>query len=291
MTDNRQRFFISHSPIRGDVVKLHDTFNTIKTQKPYPIALQALLGQMAAAASLLIGTIKIDGRLSIQLQSSGDTLLDWAMAECDHAGTVRALAGFKEGGWEQLSSADEAFGQLGDGVLFINIHQNPIGSKPAENYQGIVEKVADNLADCLAHYQKQSAQIPTFIKLATDEQTASGLLVQLLPQSDDDKEKDPDLWSRVEILASTLKPSELTKLPASEILYRLYHEEEVVLPELSPLRFGCTCSDEKSETAIINLGKDEAFKVINEMGEIALDCGFCGTVYRFDKERILRLFD
>lgn len=291
MQDHRQRFFIDNSPIRGDVVKLTDSFDTIKHQKPYPKALQALLGQMAVSASLLISTIKIDGRLSIQLQSTGDTRLDWAMAECDHTGAVRALAGFKTEGWETLTTADDAFAELGDGVLFINIHQNPIGQKPAESYQGIVERISGNLGECLAHYQKQSAQIPTFIKLASDETVASGVLIQLLPQSDTDKEADPDLWERVRILASTLKESELTDLAPSEILYRLYHEEDVVLPEPTALHFGCTCSSEKSESAIVNLGKSDALAVVQEAGEIALDCGFCGTIYRFDKTQVAALFD
>lgn len=290
MTDYRQRFFIDGSPVRGDVVKLTNAYQAVIAQKPYPQALQALLGEMLVSASLLMSTIKIDGRLSIQLQATGDTLLDWAMAECDHNGAVRALAGFKADGWDNLTTADDAFGELGNGVLFINIHQNPIGNKPAESYQGIVERVSGNLGECLAHYQKQSAQIPTFIKLATSDTLVSGVLIQLLPQSDSDKEADPDLWERVRILASTLKTHELTDLPANEILYRLYHEEEVILPETTPLHFGCTCSTEKSETAIINLGKDQALDVLAETGEIALDCGFCGTVYRFDKEQVERLF-
>lgn len=291
MTDYRQRFFIDGSPVRGDVVQLSDSFQAVIAQKPYPKALQALLGEMLVSASLLMSTIKIDGRLSIQLQATGDTLLDWAMAECDHNGAVRALAGFKADNWEALTTADDAFAELGNGVLFINIHQNPIGNKPAESYQGIVERVSGNLGECLAHYQKQSAQIPTFIKLATSDTLASGVLIQLLPQSESDKDADPDLWERVRLLASTLKTHELTDLPAQEILYRLYHEEEVILPEPTPLHFGCTCSTEKSETAIINLGKPQALEVVAEMGEIALDCGFCGTVYRFDKEQVERLFE
>lgn len=291
MTDYRQRFFIDGSPVRGDVVQLSDSFQAVIAQKPYPKALQALLGEMLVSASLLMSTIKIDGRLSIQLQATGDTLLDWAMAECDHNGAVRALAGFKADNWEALTTADDAFAELGNGVLFINIHQNPIGNKPAESYQGIVERVSGNLGECLAHYQKQSAQIPTFIKLATSDTLASGVLIQLLPQSESDKDADPDLWERVRLLASTLKTHELTDLPAQEILYRLYHEEEVILPESTPLHFGCTCSVEKSETAIINLGKPQALEVVVEMGEIALDCGFCGTVYRFDKEQVERLFE
>lgn len=285
MNNYRQRFFVQQSPVRGDVVKLQDAYQTIIAQKPYPKAIQKLLGQMVAAASLLIGTLKIDGRLSIQLQSDGTTLLDWAMAECDHTGAVRALAGFKEDtAWDNLHTADDAFGQA-KGVLFINIH-----NAKGETYQGIVEQVSGNLGDCLAHYQKQSAQIPTFIRLAATDDVVGGILVQLLPQSQSDKENDPDLWDRVLVLASTIKSDELIDLPANDLLYRLYHEEDVVLPEPTPLHFGCTCSQEKSASAIFQLGQEEALQALEKQSVLSLDCGFCGTVYQFDKPAVLALF-
>lgn len=294
--DYRQRFFVNHSPVRGDVVKLGNTHQTIIHQKAYPIALQRLLGQMAAAASLLIGTLKIDGRLSLQLQADNTqddkaqdskTLLHWAMAETDSTGEVRALAHFDDDkAWQNLASGDEAFAALGAGVLFINIHR-PLGDN---SYQGIVEKVSDNLGDCLAHYQKQSAQIPTLIKLVADDTHAAGILVQLLPQSEADQAADPDLWHRISLLTSTLKDDELLELDANEILYRLYHEEDVVLPEPAPLRFGCTCSQDKSEAAIIQLGETDALNALDETGVLSLDCGFCGAVYRFDKTDVQALF-
>ena len=69
--DMRQRFYFEKSPVRGDVVRINDSLQTILQQKDYPVALQKLLGEMLVAASLLIGTLKIEGRLSIQLQNSG----------------------------------------------------------------------------------------------------------------------------------------------------------------------------------------------------------------------------
>ncbi|MFC0820953.1 Hsp33 family molecular chaperone HslO [Moraxella marmotae] len=290
--DYRQRFFIEGSAVRGDVVQLSDAYQTVIAQKAYPAAIKALLGEMLVAASLLIGTLKIDGKLSVQLQTSDpDASLNWAMAECDHTGAVRALAGFDAQGdkaalWQSLGGSDEAFAQLGAGVLFISIHPDK-----GEAYQGIVERVSDNLGECLAHYQKQSAQIPTIIKLATNDTTAGGVLVQLLPQTDADKEADPDLWDRLSILTDTLKPAEITDLPAAQILYRLYHEEEVVLPALTPLRFACTCSVAKSEGAILQLGLDEAKQAVAAHGGVlTLDCGFCGTEYRFDDKAVELLF-
>lgn len=288
----RQRFFIDGSVVRGDVVRLTDAYQTVIAQKDYPVAIKALLGEMLVSASLLIGTLKIDGRLSIQLQTSDENArLSWAMAECDHTGAVRALAGFAQDNeadavWQTLTTSDDAFAQMGAGVLFISIHP-----AKGEAYQGIVERVSTNLGECLAHYQKQSAQIPTIIKLASDDSTAGGMLVQLLPQTQADRDNDPDLWDRLSVLTSTIKADELTGLDANEILYRLYHEEEVVLPEPTPLQFACTCSQQKSEGVIIQLGLDDAKQAVAAHGgKLVLDCGFCGTEYQFDEKAVEALF-
>jgi len=295
--DVRQRFFIENSPVRGDVVRLAKSYATIIAQKPYPEAIKRLLGEMLAAASLLIGTLKIDGTLSIQLQSSNsDSLLNWAMAECDRDGIIRALASYKDdteaqqNAWNQMTSANDAFAELGavgDGVLFINIQP-----KHGEAYQGIVERSHDNLADCLAHYQKQSAQIPTLINLASDGLQAGGILVQLLPRRDDEVETvDNDLWPRLTMLTKTIKDNELTCLPPTELLYRLYNEEEVVLPEPVALEFGCTCSKDKCRAAILQIGEAETLDIIEEQGgSFDMDCGFCGAVYQFDKADVQQLF-
>lgn len=299
-TDMRQRFFIQNSPVRGDVVRLSDSYQRVIAQKDYPIALQKLLGEMLTASSLLIGTLKIDGRLSLQLQQSqvaddGRAVLKWAMAECDSRGHIRGLADWS-GDWSTLSSADDAFatlGKVGDGVLFINVQPDAKFGVQAEGYQGIVERVSGNLADCLAHYQKQSVQIPTLINLASDEAQAGGMLLQLLPRNSEEEQAqvDEDLFPRLTVLAQTLKPAELTTLPAENILYRLYHEEDVVTDTPVPLSFACTCSREKTAAAILQLGESQAIEIADENGgNIALDCGFCGEVYQFDKADIEAIF-
>lgn len=299
--DMRQRFYFDKSPVRGDVVRIKDSLQTILQQKDYPVALQKLLGEMLVAASLLIGTLKIEGRLSIQLQNSGaaadteEDSLTWAMAECDHQGHIRGLAEWT-GAWQSAQTANDAFaklGKVGEGVLFINIQPDATYGTQAEGYQGIVERVADNLADCLAHYQQQSVQIPTLINLACDGEQAGGILLQLLPRTTEEEVEavDNDLFPRLKILTKTLKAEELTTLPADEILYRLYHEEDVVTAHPMSLTFACTCSQQKSESAIFQLGKPAALEIANEHGgELALDCGFCAHVYRFDHKDIEMIF-
>ncbi len=151
----------------------------------------------------------------------------------------------------------------------------------------------------MAHYQQQSAQIPTLIKLACDGEQAGGLLVQMLPLSNEEQlaeeqatnAGDADLWTRLSVLTKTLKNDELTQLDSNEILFRLYHEEEVVTPEPTQLQFACTCSQAKSETAIIQLGLEKALQFAEDkQGVIEIDCGFCGSAYRFNQEQIKALF-
>ncbi|WP_435979875.1 Hsp33 family molecular chaperone HslO [Psychrobacter sp. DM4] len=303
--DVRQRFFIEDSPVRGDVVRLSRSYATTIAQKAYPEAIKRLLGEMLTAASLLIGTVKIDGHLSIQLQSSdSDSLLNWAMAECNQDGVIRALASWKAEtdeqihAWDKMTLADEAFAELGStgqGVLFINIQ--PDGG---EAYQGIVERTHDTLSECLAHYQKQSAQIPTLINLASDGLQAGGILVQMLPRTaeeayeieqNEDAGIDDDLWIRLSVLTRTVKDEELTTLDANEIIYRLYNEESVVAPDPVALAFGCTCSREKCATAIEQIGEAEALDILEEQnGTFEMDCGFCGEVYTFDKDNVTAIF-
>ena len=299
--DMRQRFYFEQSPVRGDVVRIKDSLQTILQQKDYPVALQKLLGEMLVAASLLIGTLKIEGRLSIQLQNSGaaadteEDSLTWAMAECDHQGHIRGLAEWT-GAWQSAQTANDAFaklGKVGEGVLFINIQPDATYGTQAEGYQGIVERVADNLADCLAHYQQQSVQIPTLINLACDGEQAGGIVLQLLPRTTEEEYEtvDNDLFPRLKILTKTLKAEELTTLPADEILYRLYHEENIVAPEPVSLTFGCTCSREKCEMAIEQIGQAEALDIVAEQnGTFEMDCGFCGEIYKFNNDEIAAIF-
>ncbi len=180
--------------------------------------------------------------------------------------------------------------------MFINI-------QPAkgEAYQGIVERSHDNLAECLAHYQLQSAQIPTLINLACDGLQAGGILVQMLPRTAEEMYEveqnetagiDDDLWTRLTLLTRTVKFEELTTLDANEIIYRLYNEESVVAPEPIALEFGCTCSRDKCEAAIAQIGEAEALEIVEEQGgTFEMDCGFCGSVYKFNKADIEEIFD
>ncbi|HAI34966.1 MAG TPA: redox-regulated molecular chaperone Hsp33, partial [Alcanivorax sp.] len=49
-----------------------------------------------------------------------------------------------------------------------------------------------------------------------------------------------------------------------------------------PLRFGCTCSRERTENALLSLGADELKTLLDEDGEATLTCDFCLSQQHFD---------
>jgi len=230
--------------------------------------------------------LKFKGRLSLQAQGSG--ALKWVMAECTDLGELRGLAELEEGAdFDDLETSAEALDSLTDAVLFINIeHQH------GERYQGIVPLEEPTIAGCLAQYYALSAQVPTLINLSCDGEHAAGLLVQLLPRNteEEQEEADTDLWPRLTMLTQTLKSEELIELPARDILHRLYHEEDVRLPNAESLKFGCTCSRERCIEALKQVGKDAVTEILATDDEIQMDCQFCNTPYRFSPIQAMALF-
>lgn len=283
-TDSRQRFYLHELPIRGEVVHIEQALHTILAQRDYPIAVQHLLGEMLVATALLASTLKIEGRISIQMQ--GGQQISWAMAECDHHGQLRALAEVPADARFADDQATTALADLRGGVLFINIEP-----EQGERYQGIVALDRTTLAECLVQYYDLSMQIPTHLVLASQPDRAGGLLIQLLPRTDEDQERfDDDAWNRLSVLTRTLKADELTDLPAQEILYRLYNEEDVRLPPVEPLQFGCTCSRERCAAALQQVGVEAVREMLTEQNPIEMNCQFCNARYQFHTEEALGLF-
>ncbi len=286
MSDLRQRFFIENSPVRGEVVHLEDALQTILSQRTYAPAIQVLLGEMLSATALLASTLKIKGRISLQIQATGT--LKWAMAECNHLGELRALADYEEDPhFNQAEDSSTVLSSLLNPVLFINIEP-----EFGERYQGIVPLDKPTLAKCLMQYYDLSAQIPTRIVLASSNQRSGGLLIQLLPRNNEEEQQlvDEDIWPRLTLLTETLKAEELTQLDAQEILYRLYNEEDVRLPEAEKLQFGCTCSRERCANALEQIGVESVRETLEVQNPINMDCQFCSTQYSFSAEEALALF-
>lgn len=282
MSDFTQRFLFDDADVRGELVNLGESYQHVLAKHPYPQPVAQLLGEMLAAAALLVGTLKFDGLLILQVRSSGAVPL--LMIECSSEREVRGIARYHA---EQIG-ADAGLRELmPDGVLALTVDP-----KQGQRYQGIVDLDGETLADCLSNYFATSEQLSTRFWLHADGQRARGLLLQQLPV---DRLPDADeraaSWEHLLTLANTLTGEELLGLDNETVLHRLYHEEAVRLFEPQGLCFRCSCSRERSARALISLGEPDAQALLNEHGgQVVIDCQFCNQRYAFDAADVTQLF-
>lgn len=84
-------------------------------------------------------------------------------------------------------------------------------------------------------------------------------------------------------LTETIKDEELFTLPAEDILYRLYHQEDVEVYAPAEIIFKCSCSRERSANALAAVEKSELLNIVATEGAIKMNCQYCHTEYRFDE--------
>jgi molecular chaperone Hsp33 len=274
--DSVKRFLFEHDAIRGEIVHLDATWRAVLERRDYPDPLRLLLGEAMAAAALLAATIKLAGRLVMQIQGHGP--INLLVVECTINHTIRAMAK-----WKGELPTGPLSAMVGDGRLSIIL--DPTDGR--ERYQGIVELVGDTMAEALENYFATSEQLQTRLWLASDQNQAAGMLLQRLPA---DGLVDPDVWARALQLGNTLTPNELLGLPALEIIYRLFHEEDIRVFDSLPLTFRCSCSRDRVNDLLRMLGADEIESILEEQGSVSLSCEFCCQQYVLDRVDVKHIF-
>ncbi|MBU4183445.1 MAG: Hsp33 family molecular chaperone HslO [Gammaproteobacteria bacterium] len=307
------KFMFEGLPVRGMLVRLTGAWTDILQRREqaggYPAAVQELLGEMTAAATLMQANIKFNGALVMQIMGDGPVKL--AVAEVQPDLSLRATA--------TVLGAVAADAPLSHMVNVNNagrcaITLDPKDRQPGQQpYQGVVPLFGDRheklekLSEVIEHYMLQSEQLDTRLVLAANDKVAAGLLIQRLPlqgeanlagagavASDEDQIGLNEDYNRIAILAASLKREELLELDADTILRRLFWEED--LRRFEPLvgdegpRFACTCSRERVSSMLRSLGRDEIESIIAEQGQVEVGCDFCGAQYRFDPVDAAQVF-
>ncbi|NKF52508.1 Hsp33 family molecular chaperone HslO [Shewanella sp. WXL01] len=273
--DTLHRFVFDNLDVRGEIAQLEQSYQQILAANNYPVVLQKILGELLVATSLLSATIKFSGDISVQLQGDGPVSLAVINGNSDLE--LRGVARWK-GELVDTASLSELFGK---GYMVITLTPTE-----GERYQGIVSLEHADLAACLEEYFNQSEQLPTQIKLFADGKQAAGMLLQVLP-SDKDNNED---FEHLTTLTTTIKQQELFELPATEVLHRLYHEEDVRLFDGDSVTFKCSCSRERTSAALRTLAKTEVDSIIAQDGEIVMGCEYCSATYKFDAIDVAAIF-
>ncbi|MDA7826119.1 Hsp33 family molecular chaperone HslO, partial [Porticoccaceae bacterium] len=263
-----------------EVTTLGESFQAIKQRQNYPAVINAILGEFLAAASLLSATLKFKGIVSIQAIGRG--AITSLMAECTNNSQLRGIV---RGDYQSINNNETFKSLLGGATLAITIE--PEGR---ERYQGLVPIDKDSLSECLEHYFAQSEQLSTKIKLAANQTTAAGILIQEMPHNSEDEQTE-ETWQHLSLLLESLKADEQLELEHEQQLYRLFHEQQVRLFDPEALQFFCSCSKARTAKMLSSLGADEVNRIFEEQGSIEVTCEFCGQHYQFDKADTSDIFD
>src|SRR5437588_2157237 len=184
-------FEVAPLDLRGRVVRLGPTVDTILTGHDYPEPVAKLLGEAIVLGTLLGSALKFDGRFILQTKTDGPVRM--LVVDFMTPDKVRACARFdKDRVADAIASgARDAGALLGRGHLAMTIDQGGEMSR----YQGLVALEGGTLEDAAHEYFLRSEQIPTRVRLAVAEEflaarsgarhrwRAGGLLLQFVPRA------------------------------------------------------------------------------------------------------------
>lgn len=276
-SDTLQRFIFEHANIRGEIVHIENTYQTIMSQRKYPPMIKHLLGEAIVSCLLLASSIKFQGSMNLQFQ--GDSRLPLLLVQSDHEFNVRAFAQFTE----NLDTKEYASAFL-EGQMVITINQY----NQTNSYQSMVPIQSTSMSENLMNYFAQSEQVSTQVWLAVNENAAAGMLLQLMPEQNTIQRE--QFWEYAVQLGQTVSEDELLNLDNETLLYRLYHETELRIFDSRKTQFKCRCSLEKMKQVLTVLGEEDAKELLKEQGEIAIRCDFCNKKYTLDPIDVTMLF-
>lgn len=276
--DQLHRYLFENVAVRGELVTVSETLDQVMANHTYPQPVKNVLAELLVATSLLTATLKFSGDITVQLQGDGPMTL--AVINGNNHQQLRGVARVQG----DIPADADLKTLVGNGYLVITIAPDE-----GERYQGVVALEGDTLAACLEDYFMRSEQLPTRLIIRTGEHegkmAAGGILLQVMPAQNAQAED----FEHLATLADTIKAEELFTLPANDVLWRLFHEEEVTVYDPQNVEFKCTCSRERCAGALKTLPDEEVDSIMAEEGEIDMHCDYCGSHYVFNSMDIAEI--
>ncbi|WP_377191909.1 Hsp33 family molecular chaperone HslO [Ruegeria meonggei] len=296
-------FQLDVSDMRGRIARLDGVLDGILKQHDYPEKIEALVAEMALLTALIGQTVALRWKLSLQVQSKGAVRMIatdyYAPQQEGEPARIRAYASFDR---DRLTDG-APFDQVGEGYFAIMIDQGE-GTQP---YQGITPLAGDSISACAEAYFAQSEQLPTRFSLSFGKSTeqdveehwrAGGIMLQHMPKaspfvaaSEGEGEilsandlvdgEEGENWGRVNILLDTVDELELIgpSIAPTDLLVRLFHEEQPRVYDAQSVQFGCTCSEDRVRQSLSIYSAKDIEKMTTPEGLVTADCQFCGAHY------------
>lgn len=280
-TDGSIRVFAAiTTDLVNEAQKIHQTSATAS----------AAIGRLLSAGAILGAQLKGE-KDSLTLQINGDGPLGMMTVVSNSQSEVR---GYVENPKADLPTNScgklDVSGVIGNGFLSV-IRDMDL----KEPYIGRTPLISGEIAEDLTYYYAKSEQIPTAIALGVLVDTdlsikaAGGYMLQLMPEATEETAE------RLTEIVEALPPVTdmiVNNMTAEDIAFAVTNGFDMVLELNSPTPvYKCNCSRSRMERALVSLGKKEIMDIIEEQGEAEMTCRFCDSVYRFDKDDLLKLMD
>lgn len=248
----------------------------------------AALGRLTIGASLMgIGLKGQKDSLTLRMNGNGPTGAMIAVA--DSYGNVKSYVcnPVVEIPLNQYGKLDVSGAVGKNGTLSV---VKDLGLK--EPYAGQVPIVSGEVAEDIASYFAVSEQIPTVCGLGVlvnpdlTVKAAGGYLIQLLPFAPE---------SCIDILEKNVNslPSVTQMLSAGitaeEMAMRVLEGLEPNVMDRLDASYLCDCTQERVETALISVGKEELNAMADEQETSEVCCHFCGKKYIFTSDDVRKL--
>ncbi|WNQ12083.1 Hsp33 family molecular chaperone HslO [Paenibacillus aurantius] len=252
--------------------------------QPAERLLRSAAAEAASLAGLLTGTLKEGQRVTMKIRMSDSRRR--IQADADAEGTVRC---FLSGEWAQTGPKDtpstmkEMIGPRGRIQVIRDLGLSSVCT-------GITDMPHGHLADDLAHYFRQSEQIPTWFMVHTlfgednDIRCGFAVMAQLLPGAPDGLLSEiagritgyQDAWK------GPMTVDALAGLP------RLLFPDTVPLGRQS-VRLFCGCSKEALFPMLYSLDKKEVVAACAANQAMEAVCHRCGARYCYEPDELARL--
>lgn len=305
-------FQLDASGIRGRVARLDGVLDQVLKQHSYPPVIESLVAESALLTALIGQTIKLRWKLSLQVRGKGAARLiatDYYGPQSEgEPARVRAYASYDA---ERLDHDADPFSQIGEGYFAVMLDQGE-GMVP---YQGFTPIAGGSLSACAETYFAQSEQIPTRFSLAfgrssapgtAEHWRAGGIMLQHMPQTggvaaaagsgeggllthaDILSGAASDDWNRANLLLDTVETLEMIgpSVAPTDLLVRLFHEDQPRVFDPQAVRFGCSCSEDKVRNTMSIYSQKDIAKMTTAEGVVTADCQFCGAHYELDPKTL-----
>lgn len=250
-----------------------------------------ILADGMTAAAMMGALLKMRQRVALRFEGDGPVGL--MITESTSHGLVRGYLAHPEA--EPAAADEDKVALMGKNGLLKVVKD--IGLK--DLITGVVDRQG-SVADDLVYFLNTSEQTHSLVSIATVPteggmiKISGGILIQALPGHD------------VGVIKK-LENRLLELPPLDDLLVQSEAENpDVILENIADLIFAgtdsqtlekkwlffhCGCSRERSEDALITLGKADLLALMQEHAEIVTDCHFCNEQYVFSHADILELIE